>query len=108
MVGKLAVEISGNDEKIENSIILINPSSPDSDPEVIINSDQRKEMFMLDWEFSPNGEFILFVTSYHVDPIPVYRHSAESNYGIYSVKTGIWDTPWGNRSFRVRVFTEQK
>ena len=89
--GKLAMEkdIEGS---AGNSIVLIDPKT--NKEEVVLTAEQMKDWAMQDWQFSPDGNKLLFVTQKN----QIYRHSFLANYAVYDITKKEWFQPWGNET----------
>ena len=74
--------------------------------EVIVTADQRKDWSIQNWQFSPDGNSLLFMTSIFTPPQKVFRYSTYANYAVYNIKQKKLIQPWGNETIQERLRTE--
>lgn len=68
--------------------------------EVIVTADQRKDWSIQNWQFSPDGNCLLFMTSIFTPPQKVFRYSTYANYAVYNIKQKKLIQPWGNETIQ--------
>ena len=97
--GRIALEkMTEESESQFKSLVLLNYET--GDEEVVVTAEQRKDWSVTNWQFSPDGTKLLFMTSIFTPPQKVYRYSTHANYAVYDIKQKALKQPWGNQTIQ--------
>ena len=97
--GRIALEkLTDESESQFKSLVLLNYET--NEEEVVVTAEQRKDWSIKNWQFSPDGTKLLFMTSIFTPPQKVYRYSTYANYAVYDINQKKLIQPWGNQTIQ--------